>query len=51
MPDFVERLKASARLGGSGDSQADIARDLTPEVRKNLARRVSQRRGLLARLT
>lgn len=28
MADFVERLKQAARLGGSGDSQADIARDL-----------------------
>ena len=34
MADFVERLQQAARLGGSGDSQADIARDL--EVKRQI---------------
>lgn len=37
MADFVERLKQAARLGGSGDSQADIARDL--EVKRQTVNR------------
>lgn len=28
MAEFIERLKQAARLGGTGDTQADIARDL-----------------------
>jgi len=37
MADFVERLQQAARLGGSGDSQADIARDL--EVKRQTVNR------------